>query len=116
MVTDRHVVVRPVRHGVTRDRGRRWGGWTRDATSRTCEDAVEDHRLTTVMGVARAVLATVGVPAAVHALLDEYGWDRTFQALALLRGEDAETAFGLVWQSLLLDVVVDEQDERVRDR
>jgi hypothetical protein len=69
---------------------------------------VEDHRLTTVMGVARAVLATVGAPAAVQALLDEYGWDRTFQALALLRGDDAERAFGLVWQSLLFDTVGDE--------
>jgi hypothetical protein len=64
---------------------------------------VEEHRLTTVMGVARAVLATVGPHAAVRALLDEYGWDRTFQALALLRGPDAEVAFGLAWQALLLD-------------
>jgi hypothetical protein len=73
---------------------------------------VEDHRLTTVMGVARAVLATVGAHAAVPALLDEYGWDRTFQALALLRGDDAELAFGLVWQSLLLDTVGDEDRGR----
>jgi hypothetical protein len=73
---------------------------------------VEDHRLTTVMGVARAVLATVGAHAAVPALLDEYGWDRTFQALALLRGDDAEEAFGLVWQVLLLDVVSDEDRGR----
>jgi hypothetical protein len=77
---------------------------------------VEEHRLTTVMGVARAVLSTVGVPAAVHALLDEYGWDRTFQALALLRGEDARAAFGLVWQTLLLDAVAEEPEGRVRDR
>jgi hypothetical protein len=73
---------------------------------------VEDHRLTTVMGVARAVLATVGAPAAVPALLDEYGWDRSFQALALLRGDDAEEAFGLVWQALLLDSVGDEDRGR----
>jgi hypothetical protein len=73
---------------------------------------VEDHRLTTVMGVARAVLATVGAHAAVPALLDEYGWDRTFQALALLRGDDAEEAFGLVWQTLLLDAVSDEDRGR----
>jgi hypothetical protein len=73
---------------------------------------VEDHRLTTVMGVARAVLATVGAPAAVPALLDEYGWDRSFQALALLRGDDAEEAFGLVWQALLLDAVSDEDRGR----
>jgi len=67
------------------------------------EPTVDDHRLTTVMGVARAVLATVGPSAAVRALLDEYGWDRTFQALALLRGPDAGVAFGLVWEALLLD-------------
>jgi hypothetical protein len=73
---------------------------------------VEDHRLTTVMGVARAVLATVGAHAAVPALLDEYGWDRTFQALALVRGDDAEEAFGLVWQALLRDVVSDEDRGR----
>jgi hypothetical protein len=75
---------------------------------------VEDHRLTTVMGVARAVLATVGVHAGVQALLDEYGWDRSFQALALLRGADAEAAFGLVWQALLSATAVD--DDRVRER
>jgi hypothetical protein len=73
---------------------------------------VEDHRLTTVMGVARAVLATVGASAAVPALLDEYGWDRTFQALALLRGDDAAEAFGMVWQTLLLDAVSDEERGR----
>lgn len=77
---------------------------------------MEDHRLTTVMGVARAVLTTVGAHAAVAALIDEYGWDRTFQALALLRGDDAGDAFGLAWQALLLDPVEDDRGGRaVRD-
>jgi hypothetical protein len=78
--------------------------------------AVEDQRVTTVMGVARLVLTSVGAPTAVRALLDQYGWDRTFQALALLRGEEAATAFGLAWQTLLLDVVTDDQGARIRDR
>jgi hypothetical protein len=77
---------------------------------------VDDHRLTTVMGVARAVLATVGAQAGVRALLDEYGWDRTFQALALLRGQQANLAFGLAWQSLLVAAVRDEPEDRVRER
>jgi hypothetical protein len=77
---------------------------------------MEDHRLTTVMGVARAVLATVGAPAAVRALLDEYGWDRTFQALALLRGDDAEDAFGIAWQSLLLDELAGDVEGQVAER
>jgi hypothetical protein len=72
---------------------------------------VEDHRLTIVMGEARELLAAVEIPAAVRAMLDEYGWDRTFQALALLRGVDAGAAFGLAWQTLLLDMIVDEHDE-----
>jgi hypothetical protein len=72
--------------------------------------------VTTLMGVARLVLISVGAPTAVRTLLDEYGWDRTFQALALLRGEEAATAFGLVWQTLLLDVVTDDQGARSRDR
>jgi hypothetical protein len=83
---------------------------------RTNETAVDDHRLTTVMGVARAVLATVGAQAGVRALLDEYGWDRTFQALALLRGPEANLAFGLAWQALLVAAVHDEREEHVRDR
>jgi hypothetical protein len=85
-------------------------------TRRTNEGVMEDHRLTTVMGVARAVLATVGAPAAVQALLDEYGWDRTFQSLALLRGEDAQEAFGLAWESLLLDDLAGEVEPHVAER
>jgi hypothetical protein len=65
---------------------------------------VQEPRLTTVMGVARAVIATVGPTDAAAVLIDEFGWDVSFQALALLRGEDAEAAFGAVWTSLVLDV------------
>lgn len=62
-------------------------------------------RLTTVMGVARAVLATVGPRDGVRALIDEFGWDATFNALALLRGDLARTAFGEAWCALVLDPV-----------
>ena len=59
-------------------------------------------RLTSVMGVARALLSTVDVEDAVEILTGEFGWDISFQALALLRGDDAEAAFGVAW-TLLLD-------------
>lgn len=60
-------------------------------------------RLTSVMGVARALVSTVGAEDAVNVLVLEFGWDVTFQALALLRGEDAGAAFGIAWQRLLIE-------------
>lgn len=69
------------------------------------EPRTSEPRLTTVLGVARAVLATVGPRVATPALVDEFGWDRTFQALALLRGDLACEAFGLAWEKLLTDEV-----------
>jgi hypothetical protein len=72
---------------------------------------VREPRLTTVMGVARAVIATVGPRDAARVLIDEFGWDVTFQALALLRGDDAAATFGATWSTLVLDgtaVTVDE--------
>lgn len=69
---------------------------------------MDDHRLTTVMGVARAVLATHGAALGVSALIEAYGWDRTFSALALLRGEAAQVAFGACWERLLLSPVTGE--------
>lgn len=65
-------------------------------------------RLTTVLGVARGVLLAVGPRVAVPALVAEYGWDVTFQALALLRNDDAREAFGLTWSLLLLEPLADE--------
>lgn len=62
-------------------------------------------RLTTVMGVGRALLATAGTSTSVDVLVDQFGWDATFQALALLRGTDAATAFGETWELLLVDEV-----------
>lgn len=58
-------------------------------------------RLTSVMGVARALLATVDVDDAVEVLIVEFGWDLAFQALALLRTPEAEQAFARTWEHLL---------------
>lgn len=58
-------------------------------------------RLTSVMGVARALLTTVSATETVEILVAEFGWDQSFQALALLRGDDAEVAFGVAWEHLL---------------
>ncbi len=58
-------------------------------------------RTTAVMGVARALLSTVPVRDAIDILLGEFGWDASFQALALLRGEGADEAFGRLWERLL---------------
>lgn len=65
-----------------------------------------DHRiprLTSVMGVARALISTVGAEDAVEVLVLEFGWDIAFQALALLQGDDASEAFALAWTYLLTD-------------
>lgn len=67
-------------------------------------------RLTSVMGVARALLATVGVREAVAVLVVEYGWDVAFQALSLLRGEAAAEAFGVAWEHLVTDPLEREMD------
>ncbi|MFT4837791.1 MAG: hypothetical protein ACI9OB_000240 [Nonlabens sp.] len=65
-------------------------------------------RLTSVMGVARALLATFEPHEAVEVLGIEFGWDITFQALLLLRGEDAEAALLRCLELLLTDPVSDE--------
>lgn len=59
-------------------------------------------RLTAVLGVTRAMIATLGAEDAVTVLVAEFGWDATFQALAMLRGEEARTAFGVCWEQLIL--------------
>lgn len=58
-------------------------------------------RLTTVMAVARAILATVPAREAIEVMVAEFGWDATFQACALLRGDAAGEAFGHAWAHLL---------------
>lgn len=71
-------------------------------------------RLTSVMGVARALLVTVEERETVDVLVAEFGWDVTFQALALLRGEEAARAFGLAWEHLVLEGL-DEELRELRD-
>lgn len=65
-------------------------------------------RLTSVMGVARALLATVSTADAVEILVGEFGWDASFQACALLRGDDAADAFAVCWQQLVTDPIATE--------
>lgn len=68
-------------------------------------------RLTSVMGVARALLATFDAHEAVEVLVLEFGWDVSFQALLLLRGDDAEQALLLTMERLLTDDLTAELDE-----
>lgn len=68
-------------------------------------------RLTSVMGVARALLATLDGHEAVDVMVVEFGWDAAFQALSLLRGEDAAVAFGRAWERLLTEPLARELRE-----
>lgn len=58
-------------------------------------------RLTSVMGVARALLGALTPPEAAEVLEAEFGWDASFRALSLLRGPEAAAAFGASWERLL---------------
>ena len=53
-------------------------------------------RLSSISGVARALIATVGVDDAVTILITQFGWDTAFVALARL--EVPEAAVGL-WRA-----------------
>ena len=53
-------------------------------------------RLSSISGVARALMATVGVDDAVTILITQFGWDTAFIALARL--EVPEAAVGL-WRA-----------------
>lgn len=69
---------------------------------------MDNARLTTVMGVARALLMTQGPEVTASALVAEYGWDRSFQSLALLRDPAAAAAFGRLWEELVLAPLADD--------
>lgn len=56
-------------------------------------------RLTSIAGVARALIATVGVDDAVTILVGQFGWDTTFAALARLECPEASVA---MWRSVEL--------------
>lgn len=54
-------------------------------------------RLTSIAGVARALIATVGVDDAVGILISQFGWDVAFSALARLDCPEASVA---LWRSV----------------
>lgn len=60
-------------------------------------------RLSSISGVARALIATVGVDDAVTVLTTQFGWDTAFVALARLEGPEAGTALWKATQQLLCD-------------
>lgn len=71
----------------------------------------EPIRLTSVMGVARALLATFDPHEAAEVLIIEFGWDVSFQALLLLRGDEAERALLVTMERLVTDALVDDLGE-----
>ncbi len=78
------------------------------------EREVRIPRITAVMGLARALLETLGPDDAVEVLISEFGWDVSFQALSLVRGDGASEALGVTCERLLLDRLRDELDLEVR--
>ena len=62
-------------------------------------------RLSSISGVARALIATVGVDDAVMILTSQFGWDVAFIALARLEVPEASIALYRAAEQLLLDDV-----------
>lgn len=60
-------------------------------------------RLSSISGVARALIATVGVDDAVTILTTQFGWDTAFVALAHLELPEASTALWRATEQLLCD-------------
>lgn len=60
-------------------------------------------RLSSISGVARALIATVGVDDAVTILTTQFGWDTAFVALARLEVPEASTALWRATEQLLCD-------------
>jgi hypothetical protein len=52
-------------------------------------------RLSSITGVSRALMVTVGVEDAVDILIGQFGWDLAFQALAALDTDEGLTALGI---------------------
>lgn len=65
-------------------------------------------RLTSVMGVAGALLASLESDEVVDVLIGEFSWDVAFQALSLLRGDEADRAFARCWERLVLGRIASE--------
>lgn len=60
-------------------------------------------RLSSISGVARALIATVGVDDAVTILTTQFGWDTAFVALARLEAPEASSALWRATEQLLCD-------------
>ena len=60
-------------------------------------------RLSSISGVARALIATIGVDDAVTILTTQFGWDIAFIALARLEVPEASTALWKATEQLLCD-------------
>ena len=60
-------------------------------------------RLSSISGVSRALIATVGVEDAVTILTTQFGWDTAFIALAQLDIPEATTALWRATELLVLD-------------
>lgn len=65
-------------------------------------------RMTAVIGLARALIETVGPREAAEILIAEFGWDLTFQSLALLPDGPGRAALGITWAQLLVDSLRDD--------
>jgi hypothetical protein len=60
-------------------------------------------RLKSIVGVSRALIATVGVNDAVSILIAQFGWDVAFHALARLDSADAGAALWRAVEELACD-------------
>ena len=60
-------------------------------------------RLSSISGVARALIATVGVEDAVTILTTQFGWDTAFIALAQLETPEAATGMWKAAEQLVHD-------------
>lgn len=63
----------------------------------------QQPRLSSISGVARALIATIGVDDAVTILTTQFGWDTAFIALARLEVPEATTAMWKATEQLLCD-------------
>lgn len=63
----------------------------------------QQPRLSSISGVARALIATIGVDDAVMILTTQFGWDTAFVALARLEVPEASTAMWKATEQLLCD-------------
>ena len=62
-------------------------------------------RLRSIVGVSRALIATVGVEEAVSILVSQFGWDTAFLAVAQLEGAEGGAALWRAVEVLLGDDV-----------